>query len=350
MIQEKFHSTFIIKEDSNYSAKIYQATQEDSVISNRNVFSNALKNTKKSDYDEYCVDGQPHIPFVDEVTSEMICSQCGLVLQDHLLAQDFNTFFWTSSENLGKTIHYGYPRSPLNSDITLSTYTDESEIKSPLLRNAMKFDSRYSWKQRNFYNAILEIKRVGEVLNLPQSIKENAFQIYKKIYAKGLIKGRTIKNVVIISIFYACRIQHLPKSLKEIALSVEIKSHDLQHVYMSISKELKLDLPDQKPKEIIFHVLGKLSLPVSDLEVISQIYNQYKKLNLSIGKDPIGIISAIVYLFYQETNKKMIQKVISNLLCISEVTLRHRVNEIKKYRILQKFSTKKNNIFTQINS
>ena len=88
-------------------------------------------------------------------------------------------------------------------DIGMATMIDKRGPMSEELKKAVKWDSRYTWKQRNMIQATSEIKRIGELLNLPQVVKENAIKLYRRGFQLGLLKGRSIKAMVAATLYYS---------------------------------------------------------------------------------------------------------------------------------------------------
>ena len=58
----------------------------------------------------------------------------------------------------------------------------------------------------------------GAKLGIPKDIKETAALIYRRAVEKNLIRGRSIESIVCASIYAACRMVNLPRTLDEISV------------------------------------------------------------------------------------------------------------------------------------
>ena len=54
-------------------------------------------------------------------------------------------------------------------------------------------------------------------LGLPDSVIEKVAYLYRKIQERGMVRGRTIKGVLAVASYIACREMEIPRTLKEIA-------------------------------------------------------------------------------------------------------------------------------------
>ena len=79
------------------------------------------------------------------------------------------------------------------------------------------FRSQNSHEQRNLHNAFIQLDMMKGALGLPDSIIEKIAYLYRKIHGRGLVKGRTIKGVLAVASYIACREMEIPRTLKEIS-------------------------------------------------------------------------------------------------------------------------------------
>ncbi len=275
-------------------------------------------------------DGDLHEPIFDEDRAETICSKCGLVLKERMVATGLGPRTFSADERDKKERH-GSPITPLLPDLQMATMIDKKERMSPRLRKAVRWDSRYTWKQRNMIQATSEIKRIGELLNLPQRVKEYAVKLYRQAFQMGLLKGRSIKAMVCASIYYAASAEKVPRTLNEIVEITDLNMHDITRSYQTMIRELKLKSPTIQPKLLVSKYIAVLNLP-HKVEIIAlKILAQYKKVYSLSGKDPKGLVAAALYFAASHENIKISQTKIAKEIGITEVTLRNRLREIQKF-------------------
>lgn len=281
--------------------------------------------------DDYCVDGTLHEIIFDQERSERLCSKCGLIIQERIISMAYSGSRAFSKAEQDKRQTHGSPVNPLIPDLQMATMIDKKAPMPEVLRKAVKWDSRYSWKQRNMIQATSEIKRIGELLNLPNHVKVYAIQLYRKAFQLGLLKGRSIRAMVAASIYYACGAEQVPRTLQNIVNCSDSTFHQITKCYQSLIKELNLQSPTIKPGLLVSKYIAELQLN-HQVEVLSQkILTKYEKVYSLSGKDPKGLVAAALYVAAQHNKIKVSQTKISRTVGITEVTLRNRLREMQKF-------------------
>lgn len=166
-------------------------------------------------------------------------------------------------------------------------------------------------------------------LNLTKEVKENAAYYYRKMVKKGLIKGRSIEEMVLASLYAVLKIN---KRMACIKLLNKIPNLDFKKInkYSKLyQKEFKLNLPPTRPHELIPYFCSSLSLSgkveSKTIKILEELLNI---MNIS-GKNPSGLASAALYYACLICNERRTQKEISDVAGITEATLRQNYRIIK---------------------
>ncbi len=304
---------------------------------------------KKELKDEICpATGEHHQPIHNEGRGEIVCGSCGMVLEERSVQTGKGPRAF-SQEQRNKRKHHGNPITPLLPDLQMATMVRKRKSLTRRLKKALRWDTRYTWRQRNLMQAISEIKRIGTHLNEPKRVEEYASKLYRKAYRKGLLKGRSIKAMVAACLYYAANKEDVPTALYKIEELSNVDRHDINICYQSIMKRLKLKSPVIDPELMISMPVANLDLPHRVEMIAHQILRLYKKRYQTSGKDPKGIVAAAVYFGVQNQDLETTQNQIVEEIGITEVTMRKRYREIqemveyirKKKKKLQKKAKKK---------
>ncbi len=281
--------------------------------------------------EDFCIDGGEHQEIADPERGEKICAKCGLVLSERNISMEYSGQRAFSSEEREKRDQYGSPINPLMPDIGMATMIDKRGPMSEELKKAVKWDSRYTWKQRNMIQATSEIKRIGELLNLPQVVKENAIKLYRRGFQLGLLKGRSIKAMVAATLYYSCAAGEIPRTLGDIEKKSDSKFHDITRAYQTLIRELNLPSPTIKPGLLVSKFITQLNL-THNVEILAhKILDKYAKTFTLSGKDPKGLVAAAIYIAAIHEKMKISQTKIAKAVEITEVTLRNRTKEMQKF-------------------
>lgn len=195
--------------------------------------------------------------------------------------------------------------------------------KVPRIANKVAFE-------RNLKRAMNEIEKLIDSLGLMQTIKDEAFLIYKEAAEYKLTHGRSIGVVAAASLYAACRRRGLPVTLDEIAEYSKNSRKEIASCYRALirSVEVKPSIPD--PLVYVERIARLLNLhPEVQRDAVS-IINKAKEKGLIAGKDPAGFAGAAVYIACLQHRQGIVQKKIATASQVTEVTIRSRYKELMK--------------------
>jgi len=276
----------------------------------------------------------------DPENGEMVCADCGLVVEDELIDRGPEWRAFTADEKQSRTrtglgISYTLYDKGLstvfngNRDAQGNRLKDETRIKMGRLRkydNRSKFDE--TWR-RNLSIAMAELDRMAAALYLPQSVKEQAAFIYRRALKMDLIRGRSIDAFVAASIYAACRQSKVPRPLKEITRTSTREHSEVARTYRLLIREMKLKMPVDDPMKFIPSIASKLNLRRDTEQYAIDILRRAQERQELTGKDPRGVAAAALYMACIDNNDKRIQKDVAEAAGTTEVTLRNRLRGLE---------------------
>ena len=262
-----------------------------------------------------------------EQRGETVCQQCGLVLNEKQVDISHSGIRAYSKQEKDKKERTGCPISILMPDIGLSTIIDRTKIKNPDLRRAAKWNTHLSWEKRNMLIAITELKRIGGNLNFPERVKKSAVRLYKEVFKKNLLRGRSINGMIAACAYYVCKQERVPITLQEILDEASINDNIVKKCYKILVRELNLKSQHIDPVSLIPRYCADLGLNINiEKEAIKVLKNFIENTSIC-GKDPKGLCAGSIYLVSKLKNRKVSQKDISRVIGVTEVTLRSRYKE-----------------------
>ncbi|MGB7559288.1 MAG: transcription initiation factor IIB [Nitrososphaeraceae archaeon] len=302
----------------------------------------------------------------DPETSELICSNCGLVISTERVQEtrpEWHYFDHDSPNN--NRIRTGMPTSLARHDMGLSTiigrtdrdYTGNriaTSVKSTIdkLRVLDYRTQLYSATDRSLKKAFSELDILKDKLALPDSVVEKTAYIYRKAQQRGMIRGRTVSAMVAAAIYIACREIRIGKTLKDIAEGSNVKPKILSQSYRILLTELDIKTPMLDPMKCITKITSKMKLNERiTRQAMSIMYEAIKK-EATTGKDPMGLASAVLYIAYtnnnirgsdisskrrdannENTNNRS-QTSFAQAAGVTDVTLRHTIKDLKSRLVL----------------
>ncbi len=276
----------------------------------------------------------------DTTRGERICGGCGLVLSDHRIdtGAEWRAF---SPEETETRSRVGAPMRYTVHDKGLSTmidWRDKDTMGRKLTPNRRseiyrlrKWQIRsrvHSSIDRNLAQALTELERLSSQLGIPRAIQELAAILYRKSIINKLVRGRSIEAMVAATLYAACRIRQKPRPLDEIADTSRVDKKKLGQCYRLLLRSLSIRIPLSNPVDYIsrFATELELSTPVQMRTV--EILNQSRDKGLTIGRDPLGLAAAAIYVASIMMDERRTQRQIAEVARVTEVTVRNRYKEI----------------------
>ncbi|EWG08271.1 MAG: transcription initiation factor IIB [Candidatus Aramenus sulfurataquae] len=276
----------------------------------------------------------------DADRGEYICTETGEVIEDRIVDQGPEWRAFTPEEK-EKRSRVGGPLNNTIHDRGLSTLIDWKD-KDAIGRNLdpkrrlevlrwRKWQVRariQSSIDRNLAQAMNELERIGNLLGLPKSVKDEAALIYRKAVEKGLVRGRSIESVVAASIYASCRRMKIARTLDEIAQYTKANRKEVARCYRLLLRELDVEVPVSDPKDYVTRIGSLLGLSGATMKLAAEILEKAKNVGLTAGKDPAGLAAAAIYIAALLNDERRTQKEIAQVAGVTEVTVRNRYKEL----------------------
>lgn len=279
----------------------------------------------------------------NESRGEKTCNECGAIVTEEVIdhGPEWRAFNQEERENKKRT---GSPTTQTMHDKGLTTTIDwknkdaygnmissKERNKMARLRKWQERNRASDSKERNLRFALSEIDRMSGSNNIPDKGKNMACEIYKQALDKDIIRGRSIEGVATASLYIACRVLEIPRSLEEISKTSRVNMKEVGRTYRYMIQELdELNLSPVDPKGYVPRYASNLGLNKDVEHLANYIIDKTKKEGLLSGKSPTGYASAALY----TAAKKLLdedeiptQKEFSEEANVTEVTIRNRHNE-----------------------
>ncbi|MBS1268302.1 MAG: Transcription initiation factor IIB [Nitrosopumilus sp.] len=277
----------------------------------------------------------------DGESGEIFCSKCGFVIPEKISDASPERIFSDSNPNKSRTgdrtsltrHDQGLSTiiSPINKDSTGKPLS--SSMKSSLSQ-LRKLDSRSNINNstdRNLKQALSELLKMKEKLSLSDTVSEKAAYIYRKALERKLVRGRSITALIASSLYAACRETETPRTLKEVSSIINIPKKELSVCYRLLVKELDLRMPIIDSVSCIAKIASVAKLSEKTKRCAMKILKKAEEERILSGKEPMGLAAAALYLASLVMWDKITQKTIADAAGVTEVTVRNRCKNLKKF-------------------
>jgi transcription initiation factor TFIIB len=183
---------------------------------------------------------------------------------------------------------------------------------------------------RNFRQAFSELKRLKDKLAISESVVEKAAYIYRKALDKGLVRSRSISALMAACVYAVCRDTDTPHSLKDVEIAADIKRKDIARCYRLLVKELVVEIPVTDPVKCVARIASKIEIAEKTKRFAVEVLKIVQENEAFIGKDPMGVAAAALYLSCIKNGEDRTQRDIAEAANVTEVQIRNRYKDLKE--------------------
>ncbi|XP_037951037.1 transcription initiation factor IIB-like [Teleopsis dalmanni] len=259
----------------------------------------------------------------DDRTADMICSECGLVVDRTI---DTGCEWRTSIEHeeTQNRNRVGGPENPLLTEANLETFTvvpsSQQSSSNQLSRSGTK--RLITSSEQALIKAYDEIYSMGARISLTQSIIDRAKFLYRKIHSNRGI-SRTVLAKCGACLLIACRQEGVPRTFKEISATNDLSVKDIGRSYKKVTRLLDCNVDCIVSDDVISRFCGNIGLPNIVKKKAIDISRQAKEKQVAINKSPISIAAASIYFACEIVKHEVEIKDISDVTGVSSSTIKN---------------------------
>ena len=280
------------------------------------------------------IQSHQHSVIYDYENGEKICKLCGIVLQDKLEDTELDIDFYKYRSDTNT----GFPHSITQNINGMSTAIADYNTKSPKNFSSRKEHNKIEFltkivscsnKKRNLQIVIDLLNRIKDKLSISPVCIEDALLYYKKALDKGLVKGRSIKEMIVACVYAVCKRSSIPRTLTEISQIVEAEEIFAARCYRLIMRELKLTQIQFKPSIFIRKIADVANIYERTVKESTTMLWAIQNETIFSGKNTVSLAAAILYIMCRKNRQKISQAKIAAAANIIIMTLRKRLLEVK---------------------
>lgn len=295
-----------------------------------------MKNKRTRNKKRKCIScGGPNLI---SANGKIVCEDCGVIQVENRIdhGPEWRSFDGQESSEIRVKMR----RDPLRHDKGMYTYVgkDKKDARGKKFSAKRKKANRTIRRWQNIINTdnrtlqtgFYELKRISSQLYISNLIRNSAAEIFEEAVEKKLTKHYEIITNVAASLYLACQQFEQPRTFAEISKQSETDEKAIAAAYRLIKNSLKIKISSTSPLDLIPRFCSKLNLDQEVVNISIKMMKQIQDDKILLGKNPLGITAAIIYLSSNYCNIDLSQRKIGQILNITEPTIRNRVSDIKK--------------------
>jgi len=263
---------------------------------------------------------------------ESVCERCGLVVDEYRI--DHGPDWYDNDSQDDSTKRTGGPLTPTRHDRGLSTKIGHQHDANgnPLsskkrgqlarLRREQKRGRFETKAERNLAHGLTEVQRLTSALELSESLREQACQLFRTAQSKDLLKGRSIERIASAAVYATCRSNQTPRTLDDIADPAHIDAQTLRCSYNTLNTELGIPAPPRSPVAFISRFANDLDVPTSVRTTARELAAAATDAGVATGCDPTGVAGACLYHAAQQHDVYLTEAAVGDVVNSSSYTIR----------------------------
>lgn len=284
------------------------------------------------------------LAFSDEGFLTCTNNQCGIIYKD-ILDQSPEWRYYGAEDNHGT--------DPTRCGMPINQLLEESSFGCKVLclgksSYEMRKIQRYtSWqcmpyKEKSQYEDFQRIATYANHAGISKKIIDDAIGYYKKIseYDQSF-RGDNKDGLIAASIYISCRINHYPRTAKELAVmfNLDLTSTTrgcknalsiLNYLEKDLENKDKTSFIETKPRDLIERYCSNLNINAELTKVCKFIAIKIEKKNMMPENTAHSIASGIVYFVSQTFNLNLSKRSVMSVSEISEVTIQKCYEKLEK--------------------
>lgn len=256
-----------------------------------------------------CPECGSHRLEVDARRREVVCRDCGLVLEDTELALE-------------------EPAAPPST-------ADQTSFGQRLprhLERAQKRADELSSSERRWIAAKQEAHRIASVLACPRDVADRAADLIKAARKAKLTQGRSLDALAAASLMAACRILHMPRTEADLREAARAGWSDIQAAYKALVTGLELPIPPMTAHEYMAQLASQIDLGTGVEAEARDMLSRVCGTEKAAGKSPLGWAAAALVLASRESEPPLSMNRAAEVADVSPSTVKARVDELEALR------------------
>lgn len=283
----------------------------------------------------------------DFQNGEIICSGCGVVVADQL--EDYGPESKSSDlEEKMKLARATGQTTLAQHDLGIATEISISSKdfsgKTINYEVANQMHSLRKWQQRirvstprerRLSNVLAKLTDACNSLSLPKNVLETSCMIYRNLDGHVDVKGKSVASITAATLYMACKRCDVVRSLEEICKGIcapkDVKARTklAARYYRTIVMEVgTTKAPALTMDRYISKIANTAQIETRVERLALEIAEKTKNNHLIDGKAPNGIAAAYLYVASILLGQNVLQRDVSSIAGVTEVTIRNRCKEI----------------------
>ncbi|MFT4923139.1 MAG: transcription initiation factor TFIIB [Haloarculaceae archaeon] len=176
--------------------------------------------------------------------------------------------------------------------------------------------TRGRWRskaERNLAHGLGEVRRLASALELSESVRDQACQLFRSAQNEDLLRGRSIEAIAAASVYGACRCNGLSRVVDDVSEMARVAESRVTNAYKTLNEELALPAEPVSPSMFVPRLASDLECPDEIRQRAQALAEQAEDAGVTTGVHPAGFAAACLYKAGQEQGQWVTQRAVAKV-------------------------------------
>jgi len=176
--------------------------------------------------------------------------------------------------------------------------------------------------ERNLAHGLGEVRRIASTLELSESVRVQACQLFRSAQNEDLLRGRSIEAIAAASVYGACRCNGLSRLVGEVSELARVAESRVTNAYKTLNEELGFPAEPVSPSMFVPRLASDLECPDKIRQRARTLAEQAEERGLTTGVHPAGFAAACLYKAGHEQRQWVTQRDVAETGNVTPTTVR----------------------------
>ena len=269
---------------------------------------------------------------------ETVCEDCGLVIDEQRLdhGPEWRTYDADERERTGAPLTAARHDRGLSTEIGRGTGANGNELSAQKRRRLARMrreQTRGRWQskaEQNLAHGLGEVQRLASALDLSDTLRDQACQLFRTAQNEDLLRGRSIEAIAAASVYGACRCNGRSQLLDDIVAVATVGESRITNAYKTLNEELGLPAKPATPTMYIPRLASELDCPDRIRRRARTLAEAAEDAGVTTGVHPAGFAAACLYKAGREAGRWLTQTDIAEVANTSTATVRNHRDTLEE--------------------
>jgi transcription initiation factor TFIIB len=261
---------------------------------------------------------------------ETVCEDCGLVIDEQRIdhGPEWRAYDDEECERTGAPLTAARHDRGLSTEIGRGTDAKGNEISGQKRRRLARMrreQTRGRWRskaERNLAHGLGEVRRLASALDLADSVRNQACQLFRSAQDEDLLRGRSIEAIAAASVYGACRCNGRSRLVDDVSEMARVAESRVTNAYKTLNGELGLPAEPVSPSMFVPRLASDLECPDEIRQRARALAEQAEERGVTTGVHPAGFAAACLYKAGREEGRWLTQSDVAESGDVTSTTVR----------------------------